>query len=214
MPTPKLDPSSTVIFICDIQTKFRNAIYGYDQVVASTNKLVKVAKVLNIEVVATTQNARALGSTEPAIDTESLGPLFIGPFDKTLFSMYTADVKAVLDARPHVTSIVLVGIETQICVLQTALDLISAEKPYTVHIVADAVSSCNAFEIPIALDRMRSEGCIVGTSESIAFQLMKDASLPNFKAFSKVIKEELESTKAVGKILAVGYSPPGIKSAL
>ncbi|EAU84933.2 isochorismatase domain-containing protein [Coprinopsis cinerea okayama7 len=192
MPVNLLDPATTIFFLCDIQTKFRSAIYGYDQVVATANKLIKVAKVLNIEVL-------ALGEIDPAINTESLGPLYIGPYDKTLFSMFTADVKAALAARPHVTSIVLFGIET-------ALDLIASEK-YTVHIVADGVSSCNAFEIPIALDRMRTEGAIIGTSESIAFQLMKDAAYPNFKAFSKIIKEEIASTKAVGQVLPVGYMP-------
>ncbi|KAG2013463.1 isochorismatase domain-containing protein [Coprinopsis cinerea AmutBmut pab1-1] len=206
MPVNLLDPATTIFFLCDIQTKFRSAIYGYDQVVATANKLIKVAKVLNIEVLGTTQNARALGEIDPAINTESLGPLYIGPYDKTLFSMFTADVKAALAARPHVTSIVLFGIESQVCVLQTALDLIASEK-YTVHIVADGVSSCNAFEIPIALDRMRTEGAIIGTSESIAFQLMKDAAYPNFKAFSKIIKEEIASTKAVGQVLPVGYMP-------
>ncbi|KAH6915282.1 isochorismatase domain-containing protein [Coprinopsis sp. MPI-PUGE-AT-0042] len=212
MPTPKLEPSSTIILLCDLQQKFRSAIYGYDQVVATANKLIKIAKVLNVEVLATTQNTRALGSIDATVDIDSLGSLFVGPYDKKLFSMYTADVKDALDARPHITSVVVVGIETQICVLQTALDLLSAEKPYTVHIVADGVSSCNAFEIPIALDRLRTEGCVVGTSESIAYQLMKDAALPNFKAFSKVMKEEMESTKAVGKVLVLGSSPT--KSAL
>lgn len=57
-------------------------------------------------------NARlALGPIDPQIDTSSLGPLYLGSFDKTRFSMITPDIKAILDARPHTTSVVLFGIE-------------------------------------------------------------------------------------------------------
>jgi hypothetical protein len=99
-------------------------------------------------------------------------------------------------------------------VLQTTVDLLSAEKAYNVHVVADGVSSCNAFEISIALDRIRQEGGVVGTSDSISYELMKDAALPDFKAFSKVIKETLENTKVAGQVLAFSSLPPSMKSGL
>ncbi|KAF9008843.1 Isochorismatase-like protein [Cyathus striatus] len=204
MPTPRLTPATTLFFLCDVQTKFRNAIHAYDQVIVTANKMMKLANVLGCEVVATTQNLRALGPIDPIIDLQSLGPRLIGNFDKTLFSMVTSDVKSILDSRPNVNSIVLFGIESHICVLQTALSLISLPKSYFVHVVADGVSSCNSFEIPIALYRMRQEGVIVGTSESVAFQLMGDASLPTFKAFSQFVKDEKESSKTAGEILLQG----------
>jgi hypothetical protein len=56
----------------------------------------------------------ALGPIDPQIDTNSLGPLYLGPFDKTRFSMITPDVKGLLDARPHVTSVVIFGIEVRL----------------------------------------------------------------------------------------------------
>ena len=80
------------------------------------------------------------------------------------------------------------------------LSLLESQK-YTVHVVADGISSCNSFEVPIATQRMRQEGAVIGTSESIAFQLMRDAGLPQFKAFSKFIKEDKESTRRVGLAL-------------
>ena len=87
---------------------------------------------------------------------------------------------------------------------------------YSVHVVADGVSSCNSFEIPVALDRMRTEGAIIGTSESIAFQLVGDAGGNSFKVFSKFIKEVKESTKRAGEMLLQGRvaSDAGFKNVL
>ncbi|KAJ3514313.1 hypothetical protein NMY22_g14778 [Coprinellus aureogranulatus] len=142
----------------------------------------------------------ALGPIDPSIDLPSLGSLLLANIDKTLFSMLTADVKAILDSRPNVKSIVLFGIESHVCVLQTVLSLLEGRQ-YAVHVVADGVSSCNAFEVPLAIQRMRQEGAVIGTSESIAFQLVGDAAIPQFKSFSKLVKEDKDSTRQAGDIL-------------
>ncbi|KAF8165118.1 Isochorismatase-like protein [Crassisporium funariophilum] len=207
-----MHPHTTIFFLCDVQTKFRNAIYGFDHVVATANKMVNLAKLLGIEVVCTTQNRKALGPTDPAIDTDSLGPLLLNTYDKTLFSMLIPEVKAILDARPAINSVVIFGIESHVCVLQTVLSLLEMGK-HTPYIVADGVSSCNSFEIPIALDRMRTAGAIISTSESIAFQLIGDAGSSTFKPFSKLIKEGKESTKIAGEALLQGRVAPPLASA-
>jgi hypothetical protein len=93
--------------------------------------------------------------------------------------------------------------QSHVCVLQTVLSILDSGI-YIPHVLADGVSSCNSFEIPIALDRMRTEGARIGTSESVAFQLMGDASLAPFKAFSRLIKEEKETTKINGEALLQG----------
>ncbi|KAI0283720.1 Isochorismatase-like protein, partial [Russula aff. rugulosa BPL654] len=120
-------------------------------------------------------------------DLASLGPLHLRTVEKTLFSMTTPKFLSVLDKRPF-QSLVLMGIESRICVL--TLDLL--ERGYDVHVLADGVSSGNKEEVPWALQRMRQAGAQTTTSESILFQLQVDASGPNFKPFSKVIKEEKE----------------------
>ncbi|KAJ3568416.1 hypothetical protein NP233_g5728 [Leucocoprinus birnbaumii] len=198
-----LDPRATLFFLCDIQTRFSKAIHAYDQVIITANKLI-----FNCEVVATTQNARALGPIDPQIDTGTLGPLYHGPIDKSLFSMITPEVKSLLDARPQVTSIVIFGIESHVCVLQTVLSLLelssTREKPLVPYLPLDGISSCNSFEVGIAMERMRRAGAIVTSSESLAFEMMKDAGLPNFKEFSRFIKEEKEKTKTAGEILIAG----------
>ncbi|PPQ68770.1 hypothetical protein CVT24_007712 [Panaeolus cyanescens] len=232
---PTLSPQETIFFLCDVQTKFKPAIYNYSHVIETSNKMVKLAKVLNIPVLCTVQNQRgmhfisypcvlhiyrlcpsrplistfcqALGPTDPDINLDSLGELLLGPYNKSMFSMMIPEVRAVLDARPNLKSIVIFGIETHICVLQTVLAIL-ADGKYMPYLVADGVSSCNSFEIPIALERVRSGGGVVTTSESLAFELMRDASLSNFKPFSNLIKEVKETTRLAGQALLQGQVTP------
>ncbi|KAF8631186.1 hypothetical protein AX15_002520 [Amanita polypyramis BW_CC] len=181
-----------------------HAIHGFDQVVSTANKMLKIAKILSCEVVCTTQDANALGPIDPAVDLSSLGPLLIGNYDKTSFSMLTPSVKSVLQSRPRVKSIVIFGIESHICVLQSVLSLVSLPHPYSVYVIADGVSSCNRFEVPVSIAQMQKEGAIITTSESLGFQLVKDSAIPEFKDFSRLIREEKESTRRAGELLLCG----------
>ncbi|TCD70464.1 hypothetical protein EIP91_003225 [Steccherinum ochraceum] len=196
----KLDPSSTIFFVCDIQTRFRHAIHAFEDVVATANKMVKVAKILGIPVVTTVQNSKGmlpitpLGPTVPEINLEALGDLHLGTIDKTLFSMLTPEVKTILQEH-HIKDVVLFGIESHVCVLQSTLDLLSER--YVVHVIADGVSSCNKEEVPFALARMRQAGAQITTSESAAFQLQRDSSHSTFKEFAAMIKEGKDTTKRV-----------------
>ncbi|KAG5654644.1 hypothetical protein H0H81_009892 [Sphagnurus paluster] len=197
---------STIFFCCDLQSGFKSSIYGYDQVVATANKMVKLAKVLDIEVVSTTQYAKVFGGIDAGVDLDLLGPLKIPTIDKTLFSMVTDEVKAILEARPHVEHVVIFGIEGQICVLQTTLSLLSLPKKYTPYIIADGVSSSSTFELPILFDRLRQEGAVVTTSESLGFQLVGTSANPKFKAFSAFVKETKAATTRAGEVLLLGKS--------
>ncbi|KAF7331734.1 hypothetical protein MKEN_00053200 [Mycena kentingensis (nom. inval.)] len=212
-----MDPSSTLFLICDIQERFRAAIANFELVVATTNKLLRVAKILGSEVLVTTQKAAALGPIDPSVDLESLGSLHIGTYDKTLFSMLTPPVLEQLNKRSNIKSIVLLGIESHICVLQTALALRALPANYTTYVIADGVSSCNPAEIPLALyvpftladaasyiiqsATMRAAGIVVTSSESLSYQLVRDAAIPEFKSFAQVIKEEKATTSKVVETL-------------
>ncbi|ORY34941.1 Isochorismatase hydrolase [Naematelia encephala] len=190
---PRIDPKSTVLLICDVQERFRSAIFGFDAMVGTISKMVKAAQLLEIPVITTEQNPRALGSTIPELGLSSLPPnLDLGTFSKTRFSMTIPSITSILQER-SVKWAIIVGIESHVCVLQTALSLLETDtKPY---ILADGVSSCNRQEIPVALERMRHDGVTITTSESILFQLVDDASSPLFKPFANLIKESKESTK-------------------
>ncbi|KAH9962417.1 Isochorismatase-like protein [Russula dissimulans] len=187
----KLIPAQTAFLFCDIQSKFRPAIHGFDSVVATGNKLLRIAKLHEIPVIVTEQNPRGLGKTDERLDVASIGPLHLATIEKSLFSMATPEFLSLIESRGF-KSFILTGIESHVCVLQSTLDLL--ERGYDVHVLADGVSSCNIEEVPWALERMRQAGAQITTSESILFQLQVDASRPNFKAFSNIIKEEKEAT--------------------
>ncbi|ODA80031.1 hypothetical protein RJ55_02989 [Drechmeria coniospora] len=173
--------------VCDMQEKFRDAIYEFDTIVVSTTKLLNFANALGIPVHATTQTVAKLGPTVPSL--ASLLPKT--PLDKTKFSMLVPQLAASL---PPASRIALVGIESHICITQTALDLRDAG--HTPYVIADAVSSCNRGEVVVALDRLRAEpGIVVTTSESWMFECLGDASYPAFKSMFGVVKGAVADTK-------------------
>ncbi|PNP57871.1 hypothetical protein THARTR1_02029 [Trichoderma harzianum] len=186
------------IFVCDMQDKFRNVIYEFDSIVTTTVKLLTYAQSLSIPVHTTTQTSAKLGATVPAIADLLPSP----PHDKTKFSMLVPSVAAALQPGSRIA---LVGIESHICITQTALDLRDAGHfPY---VIADGVSSCNRGEVGVALDRLRSEpGIAVTTSESWMYECLGDASHPLFKSLITVVKNKSSETSKVLSVL-----PPASK---
>lgn len=182
-----------VIFVCDIQEKFRKAIYGFDELVLASQKVLKAASVLSLPVYVTTQNKRGLGETVSELDVSNA----VANVDKTKFSMYVPDLVAKL---PKNSPVAIVGLESHVCVLQTTRDLIN--NGHQVYLLADAISSVNKHEKPIALARMAHWGAQVTTTESFIYEVMQDASIPEFKKIVSLVKEEKENNiKALEKLV-------------
>jgi nicotinamidase-related amidase len=106
---------------------------------------------------------------------------------KTKFSMLVEEIVEAVEALPHVKKVLIVGIETHVCVLQTTLDLI--ERGYEVHIIVDGVSSQRLTDRATALHRLSQSGAFMATSEMAMFQMMVNTSHPAFKAVSALCKE-------------------------
>ena len=143
-------------------------------------------------VVATTQQRAKLGATcaELGLDDTHATAAHV---DKSAFSMWVPGVVEAVERLPAGgADVLIVGIETHICVLQTSLDLLA--RGHRVWIVQDGVSSCNAEERAVALDRLRQEGARVTTSESVIYECLGDAADPAFKGVAALVKESKEST--------------------
>ncbi|GAA5995445.1 hypothetical protein JCM5350_005977 [Sporobolomyces pararoseus] len=214
----RLIPSKTAFLCCDIQERFRFHIHAYPSVMAIASKMIQAAKILDVPVIATEQRPQALpfpaaeptptslialGSTVPLPLMElppHLHPDW-SPLAKTKFSMMVPQVEGQLEEW-GTRSVVLFGIESHVCVLQTALDCL--DKGIDVHVLADGVSSCNDDEVGIALKRMRDAGAMVTTSESALFQLIHDSTHPAFRSLVGLVKETKEPTKQALNDLIAG----------
>jgi nicotinamidase-related amidase len=179
------------LFICDIQEKFRPAIHEFPSVISTVQKMLKASKILNIPVYVTTQNKARLGDTAPELPLADAKVLA----DKSIFSMCVPQIMEHFGTSEGPKSeIAIVGIESHICVTQTALDLLG--HGHKVYVLADGVSSCNAQEIPIALNRLRREGAVVTTSESFLYECMGNAAIPEFRDIVALIRDSKQGTKS------------------
>lgn len=175
--------------ICDLQVKFRDAIHEFPAVLSTASKLLRASQALDFPVVATTQLRSKLGETVPELGIDSGRYPVVADVDKSAFSMWIPEVTKALDKLPKKLpdpsqdsstkpsfDIILVGIETHICVLQTTLDALRAG--HRVYVVQDGVSSCNPEERGLALERMRQEGARITTSESLLYECLGDSLDP------------------------------------
>ncbi|ORZ40189.1 Isochorismatase-like protein [Catenaria anguillulae PL171] len=187
----RLVPGRTAFFLCDIQERFRPMIYRFPDVVNTADKMAQASKVLSIPLVVTEQHPKGLGATVHELDV-SHAEVHV---PKTLFSMHVPEVQRfLLDKK--ISNVVLFGIESHVCVTQTALDLLeNKDNPVDVYILADGVSSMNQAEIPIALKRLTNAGAIVTSSDSVLFALLKDAKHANFKEVSNLVKTFAQKTQ-------------------
>lgn len=145
----------------------------------------------------TTQNRSRLGDTVPELKPYLTStPLLKADEDKTRFSMWLPSLASQFSPTSpshQKAQIAIVGIESHICVTQTALDALAAG--HEVYVIADGVSSCNREEVPVALARLRAAGAIVTTSESWIYECMGDAGVGEFKDIVKLVKETGNGTK-------------------
>jgi hypothetical protein len=150
----------------------------------------------------TTQNRARLGDTvselSPYLSSSSSANLR-ADIDKSLFSMITPELQALLPAPPTSAplDVIIVGIEAHICVTQTTLDLLSLG--HRVYVVADGVSSSSAEERGVAIERLRDAGAVITTSESLMFEILVDAKAEAFREVSSLVKESAAQTKGALK---------------
>ena len=173
-----LEPERCALLVVDIQEKLLPPIFQKDQLVRNSQLLIRAASVLNIPAIVSTQYSKGLGKTVPEI--ASLLPE-IDAVDKDRFSCFGSDVFCTLLKRlpGNRNTLLLCGMESHICVMQTALAAL--RDGYLVHVASDAVSSRTEWNWKIGLERMRAAGAVISSTEMMIYELMRSSSSPAFK---------------------------------
>jgi len=177
-----MSADTTALLVVDIQVKLVRHITNSENVVWNSGRLADAAAVLGIPVLATEQYPRGLGDTVP----ELADKLPDRP-EKLTFSCGGCEPMVAALSASDATQVLLCGIESHVCVQQTAFDLMAAG--YRVFVAADAVSSRYAMDHQTALRRMESAGATITTTESALFEWCERAGTPEFKAISQIVRE-------------------------
>lgn len=180
-----LSAAESLLLVVDVQDRLMPHIVEGDAVAANCVRLLTAAKVFGVPTLLSEQYPKGLGATVPAV-TEAAGP-DVPKVEKFRFS--AAEVTAWPPAGEREDGrhqVVLAGVETHVCVLQTAFDLLA--QGYRVFIPADAVGSRRPLDRNTALNRLRDGGATVVTTESVLFEWCGEAGTDEFRAIRDLVK--------------------------
>lgn len=171
----------------DLQAKLLPAIFEAGRVVHNAQLLLRLADLLKLPVVLTTQNAAGLGPTVPEIQSLTQS---IEPIDKTSFGCFgdEAFTRALKARAPQANTLLVAGIESHICVTQTVLGAL--DDGYLVHVAEDAISSRTPENWRVGLQRMERSGAVMSSTEMMIYELLGRSSTTEFKAMLPFLKEK------------------------
>jgi nicotinamidase-related amidase len=179
----RITKENTVGLVIDLQERLVPAMEDNELLVKNCGILIQGLQEFNLPLIVTQQYTKGLGETIEEI--KSLIPT-VGYFEKKDFSCFDVpEVVSVLQEKAA-KNVIICGIESHVCVLQTAVDLKAAG--YNPVVVMDCVSSRSFDNIDLAAERFRFEGIMMTSYESILFELTRSAGAPEFKAISKLVK--------------------------
>ena len=183
-----MNRNDTGLLVIDLQTKLLEKISHKDKIIPKTLLLVEGAKILGVPVFATEQYPKGLGPTVP-----ELAGLLANKLEKISFSCGVLPEVVKFFKSKSAKKILLAGIETHVCVLQTALDLM--EQGFDVYLAVDAVGSRHEQDREWALRRLETAGVILTTAEAALFEWTEKAGTPEFKEISRLVMEMDEKLK-------------------
>ena len=180
-----LDAAQCALIVVDIQEKLLPPIFNKDTMVKNAQLLIRLAKILSIPAMVTTQYSKGLGGTVTEI-AWSLGE--IRTIDKLEFGCFGSDeFRSGLKMLPgNPNTLLLCGMETHICVTQTALGALN--EGYLVHVASDAVGSRSEWNWKIGLERMRAAGAVISSTEMMMYELLRCSGTQQFKELLPYIK--------------------------
>jgi nicotinamidase-related amidase len=178
-----LSSQEVVLVIVDIQERLAAVMSGRQRVVDNCLHLIELAKLRNIPIILNEQYPKGLGPTVPEIKG-ALQPY--KPLEKVTFSCCGGDAFPGILRNTGRKKVILTGMETHVCVLQTCIDLL--RKGFVVHVVSDAICSRTVENFRTAIEFMRDAGAVITCTEAVLFQLLEKAGTEEFRVISKRIK--------------------------
>ena len=175
-----LKASDALVVMIDMQEKLINATNAENEV-KQAEKIIKAAEILNIPVLVSEQYPKGLGQTLPELKNDKQKYI-----EKTSFSLLKQEDALDMVRLFHKKQIILFGIETHICVYQTAMDLM--KKGYEVYLIKDACKSRKEYEYNAGIDLMRQNGIKISCVEITLFELLESSKHPHFKEVQQLIK--------------------------
>jgi len=183
----RLDPRESIVIVVDVQERLFSAMpeLAGNDLLRSGTVLLEAARVLGAEAIATEQYPEKLGATLPAI-ADKLQALSAPRIPKLDFSACREGAFINALSKTERRKAVVIGMETHICVFQTARDL--CLRGFTVHVPIDGVASRRDDHRTAGLDLCKSAGAVLSTTETILFDWLGRAGSDAFKQLSKLIK--------------------------
>ncbi|MBM4157942.1 MAG: hydrolase [Ignavibacteria bacterium] len=179
----KINRDNSIAVVIDVQQKLFPFIHEKEKLSDNIVKLIKGIKVLGIPILVTEQYSKGLGNAIQSVQ-EAIGNYSYT--EKMSFSCCGSGTFTEALKKSEKDNVIICGIEAHVCVLQTVLDLIIGG--YQPVVVENCISSRSLNDKEIAIDRMRQEGAVITTYESILFELLEVSGTEEFKAISKIIK--------------------------
>lgn len=189
MRNPKNHPhllhvENAVLVVVDMQEPFLRNLHEPERVLDNVRAMMQGANVLRIPIIATTQAAENMGDVVETV--KNLLPIQLPPFDKMTFSSMASPGFVSELQRTGRRQVLLCGVETHICISQTAHDMQGAD--YQVQVVTDATSSRTEANWRLGLDKMRAGRVLLTSVEMALYELLHEAGTPEFRDILKIIK--------------------------
>jgi nicotinamidase-related amidase len=179
----RLDRAATALLVVDIQERLLPQIFEKERLVRESARIIQGAAILKIPIFITEQYKKGLGLTVAEIS--SLIKEF-APIEKETFSACGAEGLVEKFKSRNIRDILLCGMESHICILNTCLDLLAEN--FNVFVIADAISARNPDNTRLALERMRDSGAVVASTEMALFELLERAATDEFKEILKLVR--------------------------
>jgi len=178
-----LTREKAALIIIDFQGKLVSMVWNRDEVIKNARLMIQAIGIYDIPIFLTEHYPRGLGTTVPEI--KDLIPE-VGPYEKVVFSAFGSDEFTNALKEQEIETLIIMGIESHICVNQTVHDAI--DRGFMVHVISDAVSSRAQHNHEVGIQKMKMSGAFISSTEMALYELQYQAANQEFKQLLKLVK--------------------------